>query len=218
MRGTLPVLLILTTSLCRAAPATSPATQPADASVHALIARLGDGNYRVRTAAEAQLKRLGAAALPALHDAAGDPDPEIQQRARALAMEIRSPAHAPSPGDGGAGVQRVVIGGRIIIVNGGQLIVNGAHVAVRIGAAGNGAMVRDVDVNDNGRTVHIHEGPDGLAMAVTERDGQFAQYRAANSDELKQKDPEAYQIYDKCTKDTANTDEGDGSILLPMQN
>lgn len=199
MRGTLAVLITLTATLCRAA---APTTEPVDAPIRALVARLGDDDYRVRIASERQLKNLGILALPALRDAAGNVDPEIQQRARAVAMAISAPSQASiaRPADPDVPqMQQMMGGGHVIILNGGRLVMNNGNVVVTISAGANGINVRDIDVTENGRAVHVHDGVDGVLLTVTEKDGQFKQYNAANGDDLKQKSPDAYKLYEKYT-------------------
>lgn len=49
-----------------------------------LVRQLGDNSYRVRTAAAAELARMGSAAVPALREGARHPDPEIAAECRRL--------------------------------------------------------------------------------------------------------------------------------------
>jgi gas vesicle protein len=52
--------------------------------IHGLIRQLGDDSYKARRDASAALAKLGAAAVPNLRRALGDPDEEIKERAEEL--------------------------------------------------------------------------------------------------------------------------------------
>ena len=79
--------------------------------IHALIRRLGDDSYAVRQAASAELAGLGAAAVPYLRHALGDPDEEVKERAENLlkdaegveARAARSRGRGPADPPAGAG-------------------------------------------------------------------------------------------------------------------
>jgi hypothetical protein len=60
-----------------------------------LVRRLGDEAFDVREQATADLKQLGAVALPLLRKVAQDRDPEISQRARALLQEMEKEPGVP---------------------------------------------------------------------------------------------------------------------------
>lgn len=64
------------------------ATTPADGGIAALIRDLGASSYKTRLEAERKLRELGKDALPALREAAGRDDPEVQWRARRLIGQI----------------------------------------------------------------------------------------------------------------------------------
>ena len=57
-------------------------------SVDQLIRELGDDSYRTRLDAERKLREIGDGALPALKEAAGGDDPEVQWRARRVIRQI----------------------------------------------------------------------------------------------------------------------------------
>jgi HEAT repeat protein len=68
---------------------------PADADpavLVVLVTQLGDDNFGVRERATARLARLGAAARPALREAARSADPEVARRARALLEQVKAEA------------------------------------------------------------------------------------------------------------------------------
>lgn len=65
------------------------------AKVQALIDKLGDDAFEVRQQAEADLKKLGARALPLLRPAARHPDLEVRQRVEACVKAIEGNAATP---------------------------------------------------------------------------------------------------------------------------
>jgi hypothetical protein len=67
------------------------------ATVAALVARLGDRDFARREAASAELRRIGAPALPALRAAAASRDPEVAARAETLIGQIVEDAQVPAP-------------------------------------------------------------------------------------------------------------------------
>jgi tetratricopeptide (TPR) repeat protein len=82
MSGVARVLAVgVFVSLAAARP---PAKGPADPPVEQLVAELGDDDFATREAAQRELWKRGAAAIPALEKAANDPDPEVARRARDL--------------------------------------------------------------------------------------------------------------------------------------
>jgi hypothetical protein len=79
------------------APDARPADQPAGnerpaIEIEALVARLGDKDFRARQAAGRALEERGEAALPALRRAAGAGDEEVRRRAEVLARKIERAA------------------------------------------------------------------------------------------------------------------------------
>jgi len=160
-------------------PATQPATQPAapiNPAVRALIIKLGDDDPAVRDDATRKLSDLGKAAIPGLREAAHGEDPEARSRAADLLHHIER--HLPPPGPPQNGV--------------------GRSQSVRMSM---NQGVRTLDVNDNGRKVHIVCQADGqIEMSVTGvEDGKEATetYHAKDADELKKDNPEAFAIYDQ---------------------
>lgn len=154
--------------------AAPPTTRPAD-DVAGLIAQLGDADFRVRRDASARLRDLGRSALPELHQAAQDKNPEIRARASQL---VRVLEYRPIPGrppmHGFARQRRI------------SYRMENGH--------------RSVDVDDLGRRIQITEGDDGVVMTVTgETDGQpdTEVYRARTPQELQSDNPEAFAVYQR---------------------
>ena len=182
-----------------AKPATAPTTQPTTApssSVPTLIHQLGDDDVKVRNAATELLKKLGKDALPALEDATASDDPEVRTRAQSIIASIEG-RDRPTDRTIDTTVGVFPRPGIIRIAPGGALQVH-AGVQMRITVANaNGVAVRDVDVNENGRKLHLHEDQDGIALDVTDN-GQTKSYKAKTAAELKEKEPDAYKDYEKC--------------------
>jgi len=160
-------------------PATQPATQPAapiDPAVRALAIKLGDDDPAVRDDATKKLSDLGKAAVPALREAAQGDDPEARARAKNLLQHIERHLPPPAPPQNGMGRSQSM------------------RMSMNQG-------VRTIDVNDNGRKVHIVSHPDGqIEMSVTGiEDGKEATetYHAKDADEMKKDNPEAFAIYDQ---------------------
>ena len=182
-------------------PATQPATQPSAAEISALIARLGDEDFRQRELAAGRLRQIGRPALPALREAAQHPDPEIQTRASELIKDIDG-TRLRQQKDAAVAAQRAMpramVGGNVV-----QL-----HVAAQAGAnvrvqtqVVNGHRTAQAVAEEPGRTVRIEETSDGVTVTVTTKndDGTEVsrQYQAADVEELKKKHPEAHALYEK---------------------
>jgi hypothetical protein len=71
------------------------------ARIHLLISQLGSEQFAEREAADRELARYGARALPALRRAANSPDAEVRQRARDLIRRIMEKAEPPARGPDG---------------------------------------------------------------------------------------------------------------------
>jgi hypothetical protein len=179
MRTQLLLLSILIgwgiSAACAAAgPATKPTTMPTSPEVRRLIVQLGDADPALRQSAAARLKELGKAALSALREASLSPDPETSAAAAALVKRIERRVPDPMPQDA-----RV------------------RSSSMRISAS-NGQRIIDVDAE--GRKIHIAQGPDGIVMTVTGvEDGRpaTAEFKAKTPDELKKDEPEAYELYSR---------------------
>lgn len=61
---------------------------PAENHLKKLVSQLGSGQFNERQNASALLEKLGAAAVPSLREAGGNPDPEVRGRAEALLARI----------------------------------------------------------------------------------------------------------------------------------
>jgi hypothetical protein len=184
--------------------ADAPATQPIDSKqkIPALIADLAADDFKVRDAASQELRKLGRQALPALTEALRSDDPSIKSYAEGLVAAINEDLSPPKRRTGdndriinelrGLRPPGLVRGGAVLRLN------NARHTAVNVRVV-NG--VKDVTVTEDGRKITIHEEPAGdIHMTVTEsKDGreQTAEYKAASSDELKTKHPEAHQLYEQ---------------------
>lgn len=169
----------------------APTPVPAEPDIPALIAKLGDANFHVRSDASIALRELGDVALPALKAAERSDNPEIRVRATELADRLEF-HHVP---------------GRP--ANHDHTRTCNVSVSLETGK-------RSVDIDDEGRSIKIVQGDMGLTMSVTgEIDGRTATvtYRADSPEQLRRKNPEAYALYDRWK--SAVSDEGDGFINGP---
>src|SRR5207302_119225 len=74
--------LLLTVGITLAPPALTAGTDtPTPAQIRRLVTQLGSDEFARREAASRRLEALGEPALPALHQAAASPDPEVRRRA-----------------------------------------------------------------------------------------------------------------------------------------
>jgi hypothetical protein len=191
-----------------AAPATQPAaTQPSADKYQPLVQQLADDDPHVRNAATRALRAAGRAAEPALRAAATSPDPQVRDSAQMLLADLEGPRKAPpAPADAFAEgqPQQPIPGGHIVIRGGGGLILNNlrlnnvpGQVQVQMHVVHNGQFTRDVNVSENeARKVHIHEDNDGIKIELSEN-GKTTEYAAKNADELKEKQPDGYKLYEK---------------------
>jgi len=170
---------ILLGSAAHAETSAGPTTAPALGEIESLVAKLGDADFRIRRDASNRLREIGAMALPALKRAADDDgNPEVRSRAAQIvrALEFR---HVP----------------------GRPLQQNRSHVRISNMQIINGQ--RSLVVNDEGRQVKITQSGDAIEMTVTgELDGHPATetYKASNADQLKSDNPEAYALFDRCSR------------------
>jgi hypothetical protein len=175
------------------APTTAPTTQPSGQdrqNIKALIGQLAADDFRTRDRASEELRRMGTAALPALKEAAADPDPEIQGRAKVLVKEIEGGGHKPEPKQPSPNISP----GRL------NKMSNSVRVEIRTEMRmGVATSRRDVQVNENGRKIHIREDDQGVKITVTEPvDGKdvTTEYKAKDAEELKKSSPEGYRLYE----------------------
>jgi hypothetical protein len=188
-------------SLAAAAPAAPAANPhglpapgaPAEASndVPTLIRQLGDGDFRVREAATRRLREIGKSAVPALREALASGDPEVCSRADSLLRQIERPRIPP-------GWFRNFTDWR------------------RRESVSNGTRV--VEVIERERRVRVAEGPGGIEMLISGvDDGQNVQLTitARNADELRRKDPEAYDVYERVAGARANLNIRGRRLIVP---
>jgi hypothetical protein len=161
-------------------------TQPSQSDIPALISQLGDDNFAVREDAEEKLQQIGDAAKGALEQAAAGGDPEVKLRASDLLHRLDTP---PFPGPAPDAIEN-----------------NGLQVHVD-------QMAGVIDETDQGRSIHIQKGADGIDMTVRGYiDGKpvTAHYKATDPDDLKRQSPEAYAQFQQL-------ESGGGEVEL-MQN
>ncbi len=195
---TIPAGVIVWAALVCAAtgPATKPTTMPTTASadeIKALIEQLGNDEYATRDEASRKLAAIGKLAVPALRDACKSTDPEVAVRAESLLrrVEQRPVPEAPSSKTG-----RSVHSVKVSVVNGR----------------------RKIDVDENGRKIHVSEDENGINLTVTGvLDGKKAtvEYAARTAQQLREENPEAYELYKKYAMDQNGgiNIQGEGMIL-----
>ncbi|MGA2502253.1 MAG: hypothetical protein ABSH20_31310, partial [Tepidisphaeraceae bacterium] len=91
---------------------------------------------------------------------------------------------------------RIVVNGRAVNVNGGNVRMSKTVTVIN--------NRKEIEVTENQQKVHIVEDADGIKMSVTDTvDGKETtkKYEAKNAAELKEKQPEAFKIYEQATKD-----------------
>jgi hypothetical protein len=104
-------------------------------------------------------------------------------------------------------------------VAGANIRVNAAPIrfAKRIHVRNNNG-VKEIEVEENGRKVKVVDDPkEGLQLEVTEKKNgkeTTEKYQAKNAEELKQKHPEAYKIYDEVSKQNGGVQIQIGGIEL----
>jgi hypothetical protein len=181
-----------------AAPAANPQRLPAPGApaevandVATLIRQLGDGDFRVREAATRRLREIGKSAVPALREALAGGDPEVCARADSLLRQIERPRIPPGWFRNFTDWRRR------------ESVANGARV---------------VEVIERERRVRVVEGPGGIEMLISGVDeGQNVQLTitARNADELRRKDPEAYDVYERIAGARANVNIRGRRLIVP---
>jgi hypothetical protein len=192
-------------------------------------------SLEVTTAAVDILHRLSQSGDPSTRDAAKAALEGISKGTNGTAADLAKEALAPpanqtaggnfQPGiqkfggniqlGGGIRIIGPAAGGNIQILPGGNLqpVPGGAIQVFRIQANANNGN-RNIDVDDNGKKVHIHEDQNGLEVRVTEKvNGQEKTdtFKAKDAAELKQKSPEASKLYEKYGQN------GAGAIQIQAQ-
>jgi hypothetical protein len=205
---------VLVSTMAYAALAQPPATQPA---YEPLIAQLGDDNPHLRDAAVRELRKAGREALPLLRDAANSSNLQVRESAEMLVAEAEgkripttghqaSARQALSPADA-LELQALAMPQGRIIVRGGNLVLNNVRLnnmpgQMQLQVIRNGQFTRDMTINENGRKIQIHEDNNGIKMQVGEG-AEAKEYAARNADELKEKEPEAFKLYEKYAQNGA---------------
>jgi hypothetical protein len=160
-------------------------------AVDLLADLLTKGDVDAKTSAKTALEKLAAG-----------PNAIAARRAKAALEENEKPQPMPQPAIGRA--LPLQIFGNNLRVAGGQVQIqvqanNGAQVRRMTVVNNNG--VRQIEAEENGRTVKIKDDPNGvLEMEVTEtKDGKpvTQKYQAKNADDLKQKHPEAHKLFEQ---------------------
>ena len=176
----------------------APTTAPASGEVESLVAQLGDADFRIRRDASNRLHEIGPSALPALKQASESGNPEVRSRA---AQIIRSLEFHHVPG-------RPLRQNRTRVRSVNLRIINGQQT---------------VDVNDEGRQIRITQNGQAIEITVKgEMDGRPATetYKAANPDQLKAENPEAFALFDRFGRGMGgdlNTGAMPGNIIIQGQ-
>ncbi len=176
-------------SYCSLAAAQS--TQPAEAAdrVDQLVQQLGSEEFAKREAAHNELRSLGARAKEALARGVESENPEIRDRSRSLLEQLEGHGLADS---NDPPVRRMQIRG----MNVGPVGVAGNLRVQMIGPGGGRQAMRD----ENGRVVSLVEDAQGITITIREeRDGKQVEetFSAKTPEELKQKNAEVYEEYEK---------------------
>ena len=178
--------------------ADGPTTAPDSGEVQSLVSKLGDPDFRVRRDASNRLREIGAAALGALKQAAEDAaNPEVRSRA---AQIVRTLEYRHVPG-------RPMHQNRTRFRSVNMRIINGQ---------------RAIDVNDEGRQIRIVTRADGIEMTVTgETDGHPSTetYKADSPEQLRSENPEAFALYDRCSRGIGVEEAGGmpGNLIIQGQ-
>lgn len=161
------------------------AVDPVAAEIGALIEQLGAREFDDRERAVAELKRIGEPALAALRRALENGNAEVASRADVVIRHLQRPPEAarlPSP------AQRRGHGA-------GFAVAGGVRVHMRVEND-----TRTIEVAEQGRTINIIEGPDGIRMSVSgEIDGKKVtrEFVAPTPDQLRRENAEAFELYDR---------------------
>jgi hypothetical protein len=151
-----------------------PTTSPASPETVALVAQLGDADFKVREQAAWRLNEIGQPALAAIKEAAQSNDPEVRSLAEMLIKRIEGRAISSQ----GQPSQDLVS----ITVDGGVLTLH---------------------ANDNGRQVQIQNRPDGIELTVVGVvDGKSSTktYKAKTAEQLRAEAPDAYALYERYSR------------------
>jgi phosphate uptake regulator len=190
--------------------------------VPALIKQLGDDDPKIREEASQKLHRMGQGALSALSEATKSSDPEVASRAQTVIRQIDEDLHPKPPVEPTAddimnrlrvrrmqGMQQPMLQQRVQAVR-----VNTAR-SVSIKRNADGEMVKDITVTEGGRTVKIHESPDGIAIKTTVA-GQDTVVEAKDKAELKKEHPAEFALYEKYSAVGGGGLEGAAAMRLDI--
>jgi hypothetical protein len=198
--------------------------------VPALIKQLGDDDPKIREEASQTLHRMGQGALPALSEATKSPDPEVVSRAQTLIRQIDEDLH-PKPVAPDDLIDRMRIRRMQALqpqamqpqamqpqaMQRIQAIRVNSQRSVSIKRNAAGEMVKDITVSEAGRTVKIHESPDGIAIKTTVA-GQVeaAVVEAKDKAELKKEHPAEFALYEKYSGAGDGRLEGAAAMRLDL--
>lgn len=220
MRKLVPILLfgaMLT-------PAVFADTSTSEGDVPKLVKQLGDDDPKLREEASRKLHHMGQAALTALSEATKSSDPEVVSRAQTLIRQIDEDLH-PKPVEPERmsadfmlrrmqlqrmqALQQPMLQQRIQAVR----VNTQRSVSIKRNAAGE--MVKDITVTEAGRTVKIHESPDGIAIKTTAA-GQDNVVEAKDKAELKKEHPAEFALYEKYSQVGDGRLEGAAAMRLDV--
>ena len=213
-----------------------------------LVKQLNSEKFSDRNAASDTLRDRGPAAFPTLVEAAKSDVREVSTRAIEILKYHFKNGDANTQDSAKAALESLVVAelgaasrrakaalkpdeepklanpgfpGRIQIAPGGGVQIqmqmqagNNRRVQVRVV---NG--VKDIEAEEDGRKVKIHEDGNGIKLEVTEKkDGKETtkKYEAKSADDLKKQHPEAHQIYEKYSKGQGRIQFG-GAALPQIQ-
>jgi hypothetical protein len=176
-------------------PAPAPAVGEASAEeIKRLIKDLGDDSFEVRERATRRLVEIGKPALPAVKEAQTSKDAEVRSRADKIVDRLDPKPKTPAKNSDPVAPQ---------IAPGGIRIIGPGNVQIKVQAVGGvgGAVVKEIQVQEDGKKVHITENAEGIKVVVTEKDpnGKEAtrEFKAKTAEDLKKNHPEAYELYIK---------------------
>ena len=180
----------------------TPTTRPTDEvqkRIDVLISELAAEDFAVRERASRELEKMGEKALPALKEATRSEDPSIQTYARVLVQRLeRSP---DVTNDWDRRIEAEIALGDLAVLNGRIAWDHDFHFKdFQAGAIALGkfANARSVLVKDGDRQIRFDRQGDGrivIDVSDGKKDGQH--FEAASEEELKQKHPDAFKLYEQ---------------------
>lgn len=201
--------------------AQSPPAETAKPSVEQLIQDLDSNDFKVREQATRGLIEQGEAAVePVARAAAGD-SLEVTSRAVEVLHQVMEGENKVAAAAAKAALEKLAAGENRNAARRAKAILTppepvqpqanpfNPQIQIRGIQIGGGARIqvqnnngnRVVDVDADGRKVHIEESADGkIKMKVTEKvegKDKTSEYEAKNAEELKKNEPKAYELYNK---------------------